>query len=958
MGSKISITLLVISMLLFCSFIIIPDVGSVTESINAETFFSFLEIESEKFLYSHDIWALKNLFDDLSLKNITKPEFVPGEVIVKFKEETPKNVKLELSSNRFTLGVPSLDSLNKVNNLFDVEPLSLTDSSPVFKNVYKLSFPEDSDIKSIVESYENDKNIEYAEPNYIFHVLDNTPDDTYFPQQWALNQLNDCDIDAPEAWDVETGDENIIIAIVDTGVDYNHSDLANNIWNNSAETINGIDDDSNGYIDDIIGWDFYNKDNDPIDDYGHGTHCSGIASAVTNNSIGIAGICWNCTIMPIKIGGSYGIPLDAAANGIIYAADNGADVISMSFGGYFTSNLIGNAIDYAYDKNVVLVGAAGNSNTDMKLYPAAYTKVIAVAATNSDDEKASFSNYGNWINVAAPGVDIYSTMPTYQVYMNYFGYSQNYDYCSGTSMACPYVAGLVGLLLSKNNSFTPEEIRTILKSSTDTVISDYYIGIGRINAYSAILKDSTPLVIINSSLADNSLTGNVTIYGTANGSLFTNYSIYYGQGLYPTNWTVISNSSLKVNDSVLAQWNTTTVDDGTYVLKLIVNDSNNFFGEDKLQVEVNNVVSTFFVGGSGSNNYSNIQDAIDDADDGDTIFVYNGTYYESLMISDNLNLLGEDYNNTIIDGSYGYFYSIWVDSGQTNIENFTIRNSIFGIIFTSSVNSIVQHNYVNNSEYGIYLISNPGEYSINMSNISGGNLFNNRIENNTFNNSYIAITCIGNYTLASNNTIKGDSEMVGVLYWGSYNTIQNNYISDQQSSIYGYGIYLYLESLNNVIIGNTITESNIGIYIDDDSNHTVVSGNTIIDNQKGIYIYGHGEVDGNIVDTIYMDSFEDGDASDWSFYDLSGPGYTWEVDSSLPYWSDFSYKNGTYFFMIDDDAAPVDTSNTDSAVSPSINCSAYTDVYLTFSIDFQDYANYGEFWVNVSNNNGSTRTNV
>jgi len=642
MGSKNSITLLVVTILFLCFFITNSYAIEISEKINKESLSSLIEKEPKNFQFLSDVLTLKDNLDDLSLKTNIKAEYVPGEIIVKFKNEIFKINEINFLNNQLSFGVPSLDLFNMENGLLNVEEISNNYSHKILKNVYKFSYPEDSDVSSIIEYYKKDKNVVYVEPNYIFHLL-NIPNDNYLSQQWALNQTNDCDIDAPEAWDIETGDSNIVIAIVDTGVDYNHPDLAANIWDNIAESLNGIDDDSNGYIDDIRGWDFYNKDNNPIDDYGHGTHCSGIASAVTNNSVGIAGICWNCTIMPIKIGGSYGIPLDAAADGIIYAADNGADVISMSWGGYFTSTLISDAIDYAYEKGAALVAAAGNSNTDMKLYPAAYDNVIAVAATNSTDEKADFSNYGNWIDLAAPGVDIYSTMPTYEVFMNdNYGYSQNYDTCNGTSMACPFVSGLAGLILSKNSSFSPDEICTILKSSTDTVTSDYYIGRGRINAYSAILKDSVPLAIINSSLANSGLTGVVNISGTANGSLFTNYSIYYGEGLYPTDWTTINFSSFMVNNSILAQWNTTLVDDGIYVLKLNVNDSNGDYSEDRLQVEVNNVINVFFVGGMGPSNYTYIQDAINDANDGDTIFVYNGTYYESLMISDDINLIGED----------------------------------------------------------------------------------------------------------------------------------------------------------------------------------------------------------------------------------------------------------------------------------------------------------------------------
>lgn len=235
-----------------------------------------------------NIWNLKNDLDDLYLKNDFKVDYIPGEIIVKFKNEVKKENKL-FSENQFTTGYANIDTINQNFNLLNVEKLTKIESSPALDDVYKLSFPEDIDITTIIENYEKEKTVEYAEPNYIFNLL-NTPDNPYYSLQWALNQPSDCDIDAPEAWDIETGDENIIIAIIDTGVDYNHPNLADNIWSNTAETINSVDDDGNGYIDDIRGWDFFNKNNDPDDDYGHGTHCSGVASAVTNNSVRSAGI--------------------------------------------------------------------------------------------------------------------------------------------------------------------------------------------------------------------------------------------------------------------------------------------------------------------------------------------------------------------------------------------------------------------------------------------------------------------------------------------------------------------------------------------------------------------------------------------------------------------------------------------------------------------------------------------
>ncbi len=342
-------------------------------------------------------------------------------------------------------------------------------------------------------------------------LLSTIPDDTYFDLQWSLHNTGqtggtaDCDIDAPEAWDIETGDSDVVIAIIDTGVDYTHPDLAANIWENPDEIDgNGIDDDGNGYIDDVMGWDFWNDDNDPLDENGHGTHCAGIVAAVTDNNIGIAGLCWNGKIMPLKYHNNQVFNLNTIIEAIEYAADNDADIISMSLG---TSNYIESfedAVNYAYDKGVFVCASAGNDDTSTKRYPAGFDNVTAVAATDCNDSRMEYfyeklgiwviSNYGEWVDVAAPGQEIYSTMPTYDCWWSSYGFSKNYENLSGTSMAAPRVAGLAALLLSKNPLYSPNHLKAIIcdEDNVDPYDSIYYIGTGRINAYKALNANLPP----------------------------------------------------------------------------------------------------------------------------------------------------------------------------------------------------------------------------------------------------------------------------------------------------------------------------------------------------------------------------------------------------------------------------------------------------------------------------------
>ena len=335
-------------------------------------------------------------------------------------------------------------------------------------------------------------------------LLSSFPDDEYFNLQYSLHNtgqtggIPDCDIDAPEAWDLETGNSTVIIALVDSGVDYTHPDLTGRIWNNLDEIPdNDFDDDGNGYIDDVRGWDFYDNDNDPLDENGHGTICAGIAAAVTNNNEGIAGVCWNCQIMPLKVNGLYNTE-DVPSywiEAIEYAVDNGADIISMSLGIEYYHTQLENAVNYAYDNGIFLTASAGNQGWSDEHYPAAYDNVVGVGATNDEDKRmenagqwSASSNYGPWVDVAAPGEDIFSTMPTYHVTFNDYGF--NYDYMGGlcgTSCSAPHVAGLAALLLSKNSSLSPDEAKSIICENVDPYNSTEYIGTGRINAYKALI---------------------------------------------------------------------------------------------------------------------------------------------------------------------------------------------------------------------------------------------------------------------------------------------------------------------------------------------------------------------------------------------------------------------------------------------------------------------------------------
>ena len=325
--------------------------------------------------------------------------------------------------------------------------------------VLRLEVPAGREAETVRRLREN-PGVEWAELDHLRNVM-RIPDDQLYQQfQWDMRRIQ-----VEQAWDLTTGDPNLIVAVLDTGVDESHPDLAGKL---------------------VAGYDFLNDDPDPEDDSGHGTHNAGVIAAKSNNGEGIVGVAWGVRIMPIKVLNSNGVGPDSViARGLIYAADHGARVINMSFGNPMASQLLAQAVRYAYDKGAVLVAAAGNTaNQDnAAIYPAAYDQVLAVAATDEEDEVPDFSQHHPYIGISAPGVGIVST----------FWRGANYgDYvsASGTSAAAPHVSGVAALVRSINPSLTNTQVKRILQETADDLGvpgRDEYYGTGRVNAYRAVL---------------------------------------------------------------------------------------------------------------------------------------------------------------------------------------------------------------------------------------------------------------------------------------------------------------------------------------------------------------------------------------------------------------------------------------------------------------------------------------
>jgi parallel beta-helix repeat protein len=794
-------------------------------------------------------------------------EYQPGELILKLKNNIEVNTCVSSGSDFFTLdtsaiyqkgiaktGIESIDILNDKFNIIAVEKLIEDDSIPELSNVYIFSFDEDVDVVSVAEAYMNDTNVEYAEPNYLYHLC-NIPNDPYFDMQWALHNTGqtggtpDADIDAPEAWDIEQGSSDIIVAVIDSGVDYTNPDIGNctagineeqyivesphplgpsgykktitfpdydtvsfhiskldvdplfplsfiisnkiplklltkqlfigffyngtttDMWTKFSEygsdntiNINAIGEGYWGFAIDKIkklkweplkkisdkyvdSYDFFYNNPDPMDDNGHGTHCAGIIAAVTNNDCGIAGISGNCKIMPIKV--TNPVPglttMKLLIRAIAFAVNHGADIISMSLGGK-SSYSLDLAVSNANKKGVVLVAAAGNDNKNDKefSFPAGHKDVIAVAATDNNDSKAWFSDYGSWVDVAAPGVDILSLRayatdmylidPSHkpgEMFFPSFDNNATLYRSSGTSMACPHVAGVAALVLSKNPNLTPIQLKTVLRSSTDKVISNQYIGTGRINAHTALLKAASVIAYLDESLDDIYAKGNIEIKGIAEGEQFNRYIVEYAYGIYPDDdsWMQLSSSS-EPGDGVLASLDTSGLQEGLYTIRLSVNASG-FNYWDMAVIKIDKKANTFYVDDDnidgpwyGTNEYpfTSVQNALECCGSSDKVFVYSGIYFESLYLGKDktVKIQGENKNFTILDGGKNIFCALnMVRAKSITLTRFTISNYSYGIAVQWGSSNKIINNCFRDNEYGIFIVES---YS---NKIYGNNFINN-----------------------------------------------------------------------------------------------------------------------------------------------------------------------------------------------------------------------------------------
>ena len=524
------------------------------------------------------------VFAQSNSDNFSQITHTPGELIVRLHSDVSSKQLHTLSRK---LGAVSVSPI--------FSPTTPAGQHPRLRRNYLIRFPTTWALEPLQQRYARHPMIEAVEMNRLNRPCAETvPNDPNYREQWNLALMN-----MSQAWGIEQGKPEVTVAVVDGGIDMQHPELRSQLWRNIGEIPeNGIDDDGNGYIDDLNGWDFSDaptlpgsgdwkvRDNEPEDEIGHGTHVSGIIAAEANNQIGIAGIAWRCRLMPLRADFKYGsggyLQNDDVATAIVYAADNGAQVVNMSWGDTVNAFIVADAVAYAYARGCVLVAAAGNEGAVGSLYPAGLKTVISVAGLSVARQLYSDSNFGATIDIAAPGEEILST-----------DLNSGYRRLSGTSMAAAHVSGVAALVVSAKPDYTQTEIRKTLIRTAAPLFINNLVGAGSLDAH-ASLTSPTELIVqidISRTFSRDAESGNretIEIFGTAGGTGFTEYWLEYGIGEVPDLWLPLGTVKTKPKFNVcLYKWDTSALAEGKYTVRLSVKSKNSEIKRDRTVVEVN-----------------------------------------------------------------------------------------------------------------------------------------------------------------------------------------------------------------------------------------------------------------------------------------------------------------------------------------------------------------------------------
>ncbi len=518
---------------------------------------------------------------------VAQPAHSPGQILIKFKTSASKTAagSLETLHARFGAGTP--EPVFKPTTV-------LSKRASGFSQVYRLEIDEEASPVEAAAAYSEHAGVQYAQPVHLFSHHD-VPDDPRLSDQYGLNQIR---------WQIlldglPPAEQGVVIAIIDSGVDYTHEDLAENIWINTVEASGrpGVDDDNNGYVDDIRGWDFthtptlpakgdyLSPDNDPMDESSHGTRVAGIAAAVADNGVGIAGVAPDAALMSLRAGVTLQsdftfLEEDDLAAAILYAVENGAHILNMSWGGPESALLIRDVVRYAAASGVVLVSSAGNTGGSGLSYPAAMDETIAVGATAPLDRIAAFSSTGVPLDLVAPGAGTITTMP-----------GNGYRRASGTSFAAPHISGLASLLLSRRPGLSAEQVRSLLIASAIDLGPggwDSSYGAGRVDAGTLLEKfirwPDPPVVRIDRPQTDDGVRRNVDIIGRADGPDVAGYELSWGPGTDPQSWVRLTGGPPR--SDIRHSWTPGTHAGAAAIVRLTVRMTDGTTLEDRVRIGI------------------------------------------------------------------------------------------------------------------------------------------------------------------------------------------------------------------------------------------------------------------------------------------------------------------------------------------------------------------------------------
>jgi hypothetical protein len=693
--------------------------------------------------------------------------------------------------------------------------------------IIKVTFNNNQDNSFILQMAGSDPDIEYIEPAHKYHV-DALPNDSLVSQQWALAKIH-----AFDAWNITRGSDTVLVGLVDTGIDFLHPDIKNKIYIYPGETgtdaqgrdkrTNGIDDDGNGFIDDYMGWDFVdevgypfdttggdylNWDNNPMDQYFHGTFVAGILAAETNNLIGIAGTAPNIKLLNCRafdpIGGGQE---DDVAAAILYAVQMNCKVINMSFGDNSFSLVLRDVIRYAYSQNVVLVGSAGNDHSNLPHYPSGYPEVICVGASTSDDYLASFSNYGSTIDLVAPGSEIWS-LDLNDTYVN----------TGGTSASAPFVSASAALILSLKN-FTNEEVKQIIKSTSDDIGDpgwDLKFGAGRLNMYRALSVLAPGQIKINSPSRDlgtnkDSLVINATILSP----YFVKYDLYLGKGYNPDQWTLLlTDKKNQVNSENIYNLDLKNLVDAVYTIRVAVTLNNGNITDERSNFELIRAVDSIEVLGIGAGYYGNVSTIIAEAYT--TQISVTRMFYRKKGDSQFrfISLDGFNTNNQFFKQlSYGIMP-----------KNLVEPNTVYEVFFEAENLAGVKDTALNNGKYFEVQTESyiePLSYSVLSYSLPQGELFPDPV--NFLSND-------SNEVLLQPNTPAND------IYYYLYK-LQNNTFSQDTVDTLIHRVPRFVKDLNKNGKTDIISTNVFSGYIDEQSSIGSFSFNNIFQNDSGAYYF-------------------------------------------------------------------------------------------------------------------------